>query len=47
MKNKNRIRIKYPSSEKIYVSGQIHKIKVGMRKIKILDSVTQIGRAHV
>lgn len=41
MASKNRIRIMYPSSEKIYVPGKIHKINVGMRKIKILDSVTR------
>lgn len=39
MANKNRIRITYPSSEKIYIPGNIHNIKVGMRKIKILDTV--------
>ena len=38
MANKNRIRITYPSSEKIYIPGKIHKINVGMRKIKILDT---------
>ena len=41
MANKNRIRITYPSSEKIYIPGKIHKINVGMRKIKILDTVTR------
>ena len=39
MANKNRIRITYPSSEKIYIPGKIHKINVGMRKIKILDLI--------
>ena len=34
------MRISYPSSEKIYVPGEINKIKVGMRKIKLLDTVT-------
>ena len=28
-------------SEKIYIPGKIHKINVGMRKIKILDTVTR------
>lgn len=42
MANKNRIRITYPSSEKIYIPGKIHKINVGMRKIKILDTVTRV-----
>ena len=34
------MRISYPSSEKIYVEGEINKVKVGMRKIKLLDTVT-------
>ena len=38
MANKNRIRITYPSLEKIYIPGKIHKINVGMRKIKILHT---------
>jgi phosphomethylpyrimidine synthase len=29
----------YPSSEKVYISGDINKIKVGMRKIKLTDTV--------
>lgn len=37
---KNTMRITYPSSEKIYVPGEINKIRVGMRKIKLLDTVT-------
>lgn len=37
---KNTMRITYPSSEKIYIPGEINKIKVGMRKIKLLDTVT-------
>ncbi len=41
MASKNKIRITYPSSEKVYVRGKIHKISVGMRKIKILDTVTR------
>lgn len=40
MSNKNNMRIIYPSSEKIYVEGEINKVKVGMRKIKLLDTVT-------
>ena len=40
MSNKNNMRISYPSSEKIYVEGEINKVKVGMRKIKLLDTVT-------
>lgn len=34
------MRVSYPSSEKIYIPGEINKIKVGMRKIKLLDTVT-------
>ena len=37
---KNTLHINYPSSEKIYIPGEINKIKVGMRKIKLLDTVT-------
>ena len=41
MSNKNNMRISYPSSEKIYVEGEINKVKVGMRKIKLLDTVEE------
>ena len=37
---KNMMRITYPSSEKMYVEGEINKVRVGMRKIKLQDSVT-------
>lgn len=37
------MRITYPSSEKIYIPGEINKIRVGMRRIKLLDTVT-IGK---
>jgi len=37
------MRITYPSSEKTYIPGEINKIKVGMRRIKLLDTVT-IGK---
>ena len=37
---KKNMRITYPSSEKIYVQGEINKISVGMRQIKQLDTVT-------
>ena len=33
-------RIKYPSSEKIYVAGEIHDIKVGMRLVSLTDTVS-------
>lgn len=40
MASKKNMRVSYPSSEKIYIPGEINKIKVGMRKIKLLDTVT-------
>ncbi|MCD7976778.1 MAG: phosphomethylpyrimidine synthase ThiC [Tannerellaceae bacterium] len=40
MSAKKSIRITYPSSEKIYVPGEINKIRVGMRQIKLTDTVT-------
>ncbi|MDH6356592.1 phosphomethylpyrimidine synthase ThiC [Parabacteroides sp. PF5-9] len=39
MANKKNMRISYPSSEKIYISGDINKVRVGMRKIKLTDTV--------
>lgn len=39
MRDKKKMRITYPSSEKVYISGDINKIKVGMRRIKQTDSV--------
>ena len=32
--------ITYPSSEKIYVKGKLHDIQVGMRRVKLLDTVS-------
>jgi phosphomethylpyrimidine synthase len=40
------MRIAYPSSEKIYVSGGINKIKVGMRRIKLTDTITIDSRGE-
>ena len=40
MATKKRVRITYPSSEKVYIPGVSHSLKVGMRKIKLLDTVT-------
>lgn len=40
MSKKNNMRIHYPSSEKIYIPGEINKIKVGMRQINLLDTVS-------
>lgn len=34
------MRVSYPSSEKVYIRGEINKVRVGMRKIKLLDTVT-------
>ncbi|MCD8042803.1 MAG: phosphomethylpyrimidine synthase ThiC [Tannerellaceae bacterium] len=39
MSGKNNARVTYPASEKIYVPGEINKIQVGMRKIKLTDTV--------
>lgn len=39
MATKKSMRISYPNSEKIYIPGEINKIQVGMRKIKLLDTV--------
>ncbi len=41
MAGKKSMRINYPSSEKIYIPGEINKIQVGMRKIKLHDTVTE------
>ena len=38
MSAKNKTRISYPSSEKIYIPGNIHQIRVGMRKIKLSET---------
>lgn len=35
----NNYRIKYPSSKKIYIKGNLHDIQVGMREIKLLDTI--------
>ncbi|MDP4291600.1 MAG: phosphomethylpyrimidine synthase ThiC, partial [Bacteroidota bacterium] len=35
----NTIKINYPASEKIYVPGKMHDIKVAMRRIKLTDTV--------
>ncbi|MCC8172724.1 MAG: phosphomethylpyrimidine synthase ThiC [Parabacteroides sp.] len=46
MATKKGMRIVYPNSEKIYISGEINKIQVGMRKIKLLDTVTVDGNGE-
>lgn len=40
MKNRYQ-RISYPSSRKIYVNGKLHDISVGMRSIRLLDTVSE------
>lgn len=40
MATKKNMRITYPASEKIYVPGDINKIRVAMRKIQLTDTVT-------
>lgn len=40
---KSKQRIDYPSSEKIYVKGEMHDISVGMRRIQLLDTI-QVDR---
>ncbi|MDR1203565.1 MAG: phosphomethylpyrimidine synthase ThiC [Tannerellaceae bacterium] len=40
MGDKRKMRIVYPSSEKVYVFGEVNKIKVGMRRIKQTDTIT-------
>jgi len=39
----NNIKISYPNSEKIYVSGKMHDIRVAMRKINQLDTIENIN----
>ncbi|MDR3143043.1 MAG: phosphomethylpyrimidine synthase ThiC [Tannerellaceae bacterium] len=46
MGDKRKTRIVYPSSEKVYVSGEINKIKVGMRRIKLTDTITIDSRGE-
>lgn len=40
-------RITYPSSEKIYVPGKLHDIRVGMRRIAQLDTVREVDGKRV
>ena len=41
MAETKRMQISYPSSRKIYVPGQIHKMSFGIREIKLNDHVTE------
>jgi phosphomethylpyrimidine synthase len=36
----NYMQISYPASRKIYIRGKIHDIKVGMRQISLLDTIS-------
>ncbi|MBP1616650.1 MAG: thiamine biosynthesis protein ThiC [Bacteroidetes bacterium] len=36
-------RIHYPSSEKVYLKGKIHGIEVGVRRVKLLDTVSEVN----
>ncbi len=40
-------KITYPSSEKIYVDGKIHDIRVGMRRVELMDTISEDGRVSV
>ncbi len=40
---RNDIKISYPSSEKTYISGKIHSIRVAMRRINQLDTIEIIN----
>ena len=44
---KTKYKISYPSSEKIYIHGKLHDIRVGMRRISQLDSVRIIDGKKV
>ncbi len=44
---KNLTRHNYPGSEKVYVSGKLHDIQVGMRKINLTDTVKIIDGERV
>lgn len=39
MKTDKIIRTPYPNSEKVYIDGKLHDIKVAMRKVKLTDTV--------
>ena len=40
MSDKKNIRISYPASEKVYISGEMHRILVGMRRVKLANTLT-------
>lgn len=39
----NNIKISYPASEKIFVSGKMHNIRVAMRRINLLDTIEVVN----
>lgn len=47
MKTEKTIRDAYPASEKVYVDGKLYDIKVGMRKIKLTDTVKIVDGKRV
>lgn len=40
-------RITYPASRKVYVEGKMHGVRVGMRSVKLLDTITIEGGKKV
>lgn len=47
MEPKNDMKNSYPGSEKIYISGKLHNIRVGMRKVNLTDTVKIIDGERV
>ncbi len=43
----NIVKDSYPSSEKVYVNGELHPIRVGMRKINLTDTVRIIDGKRI
>ena len=43
----NIIKDSYPSSEKVYINGELHPIRVGMRKINLTDTVRIIDGKRI
>ena len=41
------MKIKYPSSKKIYIKGKIHNLQVGMREVTLTDTVKTIDNKQV
>ena len=47
MEPKNDMKNSYPGSEKIYIPGKLHNIRVGMRKVNLTDTVKIINGERV